>query len=347
LQGEGKGKIMKIRKDYLEVIKNNGADVEKLMEQYHVPGMGVTVIEAGKPVFSGVYGCRDDKGTAMTEDTLFECASLTKSLFATLVMRLAEQGRLELEKPVAEQYEHEHWSADPRYLNVTPLHCLSHGTGFPNWGEKPLEFGFDPGTAFSYSGEGYYLLQHMVQQLEGRPLEESFKENFYEPWKMTQTAVDWTPEVGKCMSWGFDAEGKVCKIRDAHDDEGLAPEPNAAWSLYSNTADYAEFLCRMINGQGGLSEESFAAMTTPHNRASYGVSWGLGFGLVDAAPGVCWHWGDNGGFKNFAVWDKNTGDGAVIFTNGDSGMDLYVELLKELTDGTFFDDVKAFIQQAE
>lgn len=338
---------MKINKTYLEELKANAAAVEELMKEHLIPGMGVTVIEAGAPVFSQTYGCRDDNGTAMSADTLFECASLTKSLFATLVMRLAEQGRIDLKKPIVEQYDHEHWSDDPRYQNVTPLHCLSHGPGFPNWGAKPLEFLFDPGSKFSYSGEGYYLLQHMVEQIEGKSLEEIFKENFYKPWDMAETAVDWTPEVGTHMSWGYNTEGKMCKIRDAHDDEGLAPEPNAAWSLYSNTTDYAKFICRMIGEKGGLSEESFEAMTSVQNPASHGVSWGLGFGLVDEAPGVCWHWGDNGGFKNFSVWDKNTGDGAVIFTNGDNGMNLYTELLKKLMGETFFDDVKTFIQQAE
>ena len=187
----------------------------------------------------------------------------------------------------------------------------------------------------------------MVEQLEGCPLEESFRKYFYEPWGLDHTAVDWTPQVGAAMSWGYDSSGKVRKIRNSHDDEGFAPEPNAAWSLYSNTSDYAAFVCRMMAERGGLSEEAFAAMTSPQNPAGYGVSWGLGFGLVDAAPGVCWHWGDNGGFKNFSVWDKNTGDGAVIFTNGDRGMDLYLDLLKKLTDGQFWDDVRAFIEEAE
>ena len=140
---------------------------------------------------------------------------------------------------------------------------------------------------------------------------------------------------------------KVRKIRDSHDDAGYGPEPNAAWSLYSTTEDYARFICRMINERGGLSEEGFGTMTSPHNRADYGVSWGLGFGLVDCETNVCWHWGDNGGFKNFCVWDKKIGDGAVVFTNCDRGMDLYIELLKELTDGAFYDDIRAFIEQAE
>ncbi len=338
---------MKIRETYLKQLQDGNTVLPDLLKKHGVPGMSLTVIQDGRPVHTAVCGIRDDKGNPVEADTLFECASLTKSLFATLALRLADEGRLVLNRPVAEQYDHEHWTDDPRYLEITPLHCMSHGTGFPNWGPKPMNIAFDPGTSFRYSGEGYYLLQHMVEQMEGRPLEESFAAYFYQPWGMTHTAVDWTPEVGAKMSWGYDMDSRVRKIRDSHDDAGHGPEPNAAWSLYSTTEDYARFICRMINERGGLSEERFEAMTSPHNHADHGVSWGLGFGLVDCEPNVCWHWGDNGGFKNFCIWDKKTGDGAVVFTNCDRGMDLYMELLKELTDGSFYNDVRAFIEQAE
>ena len=338
---------MKINETYLKRLQDGNTVLSALMEKHGVPGMSLTVFQGGRPVHTAVCGMRDDAGNPVERDTLFECASLTKSLFATLVLQLAEEGRLDLELPIAGQYNHEHWTNDPRYLTITPIHCMSHGTGFPNWGPKPMEFAFEPGSAFSYSGEGYYLLQHMVEQLEGRPLEESFREYFYEPWGMKHTAVDWTPEVGAKMSWGYDMEGHVRKIRNYHDDEGYGPEPNAAWSLYSTTEDYARFICRMTGEHCGLSESAFEKMTAPHNYAKHGVSWGLGFGLVDREPNVCWHWGDNGGFKNFCIWDKKTGDGAVVFTNCDRGMDLYMELLKELTDGSFYDDISAFIEQAE
>ncbi len=338
---------MKINETYLKQLQGDSAALQCLLKKHGVPGMSLTVIQGGKPVFSAVCGVRDDAGNPVTSDTLFECASLTKSLFAALVLRLADEGRLEIHRPIADQYDHEHWTDDPRYLTITPVHCMSHGTGFPNWGPKPMDIAFNPGTSFSYSGEGYYLLQHMVQQLEGRPLEESFRRYFYEPWGMNHTSVDWTPEVGAKMSWGYDMESRVRKIRDYHDDAGHGPEPNAAWSLYSTTEDYGKFICRMINERGGISPEGFEAMTSPHNHTVHGVFWGLGFGLVDDVPDVCWHWGDNGGFKNFCIWDRETGDGAVVFTNCDRGMDLYMELLKALTDGEFYDDIRAFIEQAE
>ena len=263
---------MKIRETYLKQLQDGNTVLPDLLKKHGVPGMSLTVIQDGRPVHTAVCGTRDDAGNPVVRDTLFECASLTKSLFAALVLRLADEGRLALDRPIAEQYDHEHWTGDARYRTITPRHCLSHGTGFPNWGPKPMDIAFNPGTAFSYSGEGYYLLQHMVEQLEGRPLEDSFRAYFYGPWGMSHTAVDWTPEVGQKMSWGYGMDSRVRKIRDYHDDEGNGPEPNAAWSLYSTTEDYAKFICRMITERGGLTAHAFGEMTSPQNHAFHGVS---------------------------------------------------------------------------
>ena len=83
------------------------------------------------------------------------------------------------------------------------------------------------------------------------------------------------------------------------------------------------------------------------NKADDHIHWGLGFGIPDMEPDVLWHWGDNSGFKSFAVWDKATREGVVINTNSDNGMDFYMDVLKELTDGKFFDHIADFIRGAE
>lgn len=339
--------IMRICVETYEQLKNGTLPVEERLRAAKVPGATVAVIRGGEIVFSGAYGTRDDRGTPMTLGTLFEAASLTKSLFATLALREIDAGRLGLDEPIAPKMQGEPWSDDPRYAAITPRQVLSHGSGLPNWEEKPMKLCFAPGTGYSYSGEGYYLLQHLVEQLEGKSMDTLFRENFFLPWGMDSSKAEWTPMVGAAFSMGFDKDGKVTKVRDCIDDEGLAPEPNAAWSLYTYAVDYARFLCRMIRERGGLSETLFAEMTKPQNEATPTVEWGLGFGIPKKDRNVLWHWGDNRGFKSFAVWDKVTGDGAVICTNSDNGVDFYLPLLKLLTDGAFYDDVADFIAHAE
>ena len=311
-------------------------------EKYGIPGMDAALISGGKTVCRYVRGVVDADGNPVTEDTLYESASLTKALFATLFLRLADRGAVSLDEPAVAQGAPV-WSDDPRFSTITPRQCLSHGTGLPNWSEKPMPFKFDPGTSYSYSGEGYYLLQHLVEAKLGKSWDAIMREEFFAPWNVPAEVI-WTPEIGPRISNGFDENGKVCKIRDCVDNDPITGEPNAAWSLYSNPGIYGEFICRMMNDRCGLSERAFGEMLKVQNHAADGVDWGLGWGLTD---GCAWHWGDDGGYKNFVVWDPETREGVVIFTNSDAGMPFYMELLGELTEGFSTEKVRKFILGAE
>lgn len=338
---------MRINQEYYQQVISGPRTMEALMKKHAVPGCALAVIQEGEVAFSQTYGVRDQWGAPLTPGTLFECASLTKSLFALLAMQEADQGRLDLDAPIPPLLREEPWSEDPRFLTVTPRQALSHGTGLPNWQKKPMDMKFDPGSSFSYSGEGYYLLQKLIEQNTGKSMEQLFRERFYGDFGMESSTAYWTPAVGAAFSQGFAADGSVRKVRDSRRVSGNAPEPNAAWSLYSYAYDYARFLCAMIQKRGGLSQAMFDQMTSPQNQADANISWGLGFGIPREAPTVMWHWGDNDGFQSFAVWDKAAGSGAVVNTNSDNGVAFYMELLKNLTDGAFFGQIAAFLKHAE
>ena len=314
----------------------------ELAEKYGIPGMGAVLIKGGKIVSEYIRGTVDEAGTPVKEDTLYESASLTKALFAAMFLRFADRGIVSLDEPAVSQGAPV-WSDDPRFLEITPRQCLSHGTGLPNWGERPLPFKFDPGTAYSYSGEGYYLLQHLVEAKLGKSWPEIMHEEFFDGWGMDADVV-WTAELAPRISHGFGKDGKVCKMRYELDNDRTTGEPNAAWSFYANAKYYARFVCELMNCRCGMSEESFAEMTKAQNHASDGVDWGLGWGITD---GTCWHWGDNRGYKNFACWDPKTKEGAVVYTNTDIGMSFYMELLAKLTEDFSLDKIEKFINGAE
>lgn len=326
--------------------RNLYAEAQESLRLFPVPGMTAAVIHAGRISESCAFGVSDDRGSAMTENTLFEAASLTKSLFSVLVLRLCDRGVISLDTPIFAQLTDLPWSDDPRYSAITPRMALCHASGLPNWAEKPMRMLFIPGTSYSYSGEGYYLLQHLAEQKTGKSLPELFRTEFFTPWGMDASGV-FTPEVGARMSCGFGADGTVIKRRTAPDMTGNAPEPNSAWSLYANAKLYAQFLCRMILERGSLSEPSFAKMTARQNDAGGDILWGLGWGIPARAQSTLWHWGDNTGFKSFAVWDKDTGDGLTVFTNSDAGLPLYMELCRRMTNGRFYEAIETFIAHAE
>jgi len=337
---------MKILNASFETIKTTGR-VKELMDKHGVPGATMAVIQNGEVVWSQAYGVRNEQDTPMHEGVLFECASLTKSLFALLAMQEVDMGKIDLDAPIAPLLKEEPWSNDPRFMSITPRMCLCHSCGLPNWQAKPMDIKFDPGTRYSYSGEGYFLLQKLVEQLEGKNMNELFKERFFGKFGMESSTAYWTPAVYAAFSVGFAKDGSIRKVKNERRVSGNAPEPNAAWSLYSYSAEYARFLCAMINDKGGLSDAAFSEMTRTQNKADDNIHWGLGFGIPDMEPDVLWHWGDNSGFKSFAIWDKVTKEGVVINTNSDNGMEFYIDVLKELTDGKFFDQIAEFIRGAE
>ncbi|MBO5666656.1 MAG: serine hydrolase, partial [Firmicutes bacterium] len=140
--------------------------------------------------------------------------------------------------------------------------------------------------------------------------------------------------------------GNVNKIRNVIDLSGEAPEPNAAWSLYTNAFDMAKFAQYIIQKHGGLGKEQFEEMTKPQNWATEEIPWGLGWGLTKKDPSLLWHWGDNTGFKSLMMIDPKWGEALIIFTNSDNGFAFWEAIAKELTDAPM-DDIVNFVKVAE
>ena len=312
----------------------------------HVKGATVAVIHSGEIAYTGQYGMSSLADTKVKETTLFECASLTKMHFAALALKLCEDGLFTLDVPVMQQFRTDPWSNDPRFYQITPRHILSHTSGLPNWSNRPMPMLFAPGDRFSYSGEGYYLLQQMLEKSTGYSLDHLMETNLFHPLGMNATVL-WTPEVGFHFSCGFDAEGKVCKIRDRRRTSGNAPEPNAAWSLYSNASSIARFLSWLLVHHAGLGSIMFSEMTRPCADAGNHVFWGLGTGMCSDDPQIIWHWGDNLGFQSFILGDLATKDGLVVVTNSSCGLEFCLHLVSEWTDFQGISSIRAFLKTAE
>src|SRR5918997_209412 len=84
----------------------------------------------------------------------------------------ADRGGLALDAPLAGLRESPRLAHDERYRRITPRMVLSHATGLPNWGGDTLRLGFDPGTDYGYSGEGFLFLQKALERKTGRSLDE-------------------------------------------------------------------------------------------------------------------------------------------------------------------------------
>ena len=136
-----------------------------------VPGVSIAVIRDARIVWTGHFGVRDRvTGVPVDDATVFSAQSMSKPVFAYRVMKLCEQGVLDLDAPLTRYTREIFVKDDPRLHDITTRRVLSHTTGLPNWRTPgdPLRINFTPGSKWSYSGEGYHYLQSIVSRVTGR-----------------------------------------------------------------------------------------------------------------------------------------------------------------------------------
>ena len=147
--------------------KTDAIDLDTLLEVTKTPGLAAKGAVNGKS-FLHLAGVRvAGNAGPIVADTLFSAASLSKPVFAMEVRRLVREGKLDWHMPL-QDYLPFGLTADA--ATITAEHVLTHGTGLPNWRfdvSKPeLASSFKPGTQWQYSGEGYVLLQRVVEKIE-------------------------------------------------------------------------------------------------------------------------------------------------------------------------------------
>ena len=207
------------------------ADIEGLLWQYHVPGLAMAVLSPDMEPVCSAHG-RRNRTQAVGSTTVFEAASLSKPVFAFIVLQLAGAGKLSLDAPLA-AYSPAYIEHDPRAATITARHILSHTAGLPNWRneEYPLKTYFAPGSRFSYSGEGYVWLQKAVEHVCGDPLERIAIRLVFEPLGMTRSSLVWQDrfEPDHAMPHAVDgtpfADGFTGKRFALYDCAGLCPLP--------------------------------------------------------------------------------------------------------------------------
>jgi CubicO group peptidase (beta-lactamase class C family) len=254
-------------------------EVAKIMTSTHAKGMAVAVIDRGKVGYVQSYGIRNAKADPLATDTVMYGASLTKTVFAYTVMQLVGQGKLNLDTPIAADLDkplpsygpdpvfpdkygpYKDLAGDLRWKNITPRMCLDHSTGFSNfWFIEPdhkLHIHFEPGTHFSYSGEGFILLQFVVEhgrKAQGLGLDVGdLTTAMFDRLGMTRTSLVWH-------------NGQDPNFADGWNDQGQ-PQPHekrskvrAAGSMNTTISDLSKFTAALVRGDG-LTTASRGEMT--------------------------------------------------------------------------------------
>lgn len=289
-------------------------DVPRLIRVADVPGLSMAVVKDGRVVWTGAFGTvNDSAGTPLETGTIFEAASLSKPVFAYMVLRLADRGEFDLDRPLFEMLEYPRLAHEPRYKRITARMVLSHGTGMPNWGGDTLTLAFDPGTGYGYSGEAFVFLQQVLEHVTARPLDELARREVFRPLGMKRSSYLWQQRFEGHAAWG---RNWLRHTAPAH----RYTDANAAASLLTTAPDYARFVAAVLTGRG-LSPAMWQAFLTPVRESSPGLSVGLGVRVEDGPSGrTFYHSGNNGRrFTCYMTGDLARGVGLVYFTNASDG----------------------------
>ena len=237
-------------------------------------GLAIAFIDQGRVAHVAAFGKRNANGAPLTRDTVMYGASLTKTVFAWLVLRLVDEDKLDLDRPLASYLpkplpEYPAYAAlagDMRWQNITARHALTHSTGFANFfflePDKKPRIHFAPGSRYAYSGEGLHLLQFVLE--EGLKLDVgALATSEFARLGMTRTALTWRADFAGASADGWNDRGEP----KPHDQRSRV---RVAGSMDTTIADMAKFAAALVTGNG-LSPASRAelagaqlAITTRH-----------------------------------------------------------------------------------
>jgi CubicO group peptidase (beta-lactamase class C family) len=313
------------------------------IKKYHVPGVAVGLIQNGESVFQRGYGYRDKKKKRpVTAQTGFNVGSISKSVAAWGVMRLVEEGKLELDTPVEEYLTRWHLPRsryDADGVTVRRLLCHTAGLslgGYPGWSPKVslptleeslsgktngsgnVRLIMEPGTKLKYSGGGYTILQLLIEEVGGQPFPMYMKKHILEPLGMTRSGYELTPELLSISSETYNRSGRRF--------DGPRFTAKAAAGLQTTLEDLTRFTVAVLEGRSGkkpgrgiLKPETISLMLSPAPATDGG--WGLGYIIRPLAPGMTLkgHSGGNMGWVADFWVIPETGDGLVMLTNSTNG----------------------------
>lgn len=322
--------------------KDYGAELEKIITDAQVPLIDLEYnTPSGKIALFAVNGNFYDStdianNRAVAKPAVFQAASLSKVVFAYIVLKAVDNGDIDLDTPLCNYTSIERFSDKEQAGKLTARMVLRHRTGLPNWSASPssdewpvspIEFIFATDSCFGYSGEGFAYLQRAIESIKGKDIETIAKEEVFLPLGMTNSSYEWLPQYDSLAVNGYNSEG-------VNRGQGRHPRANVAYTLRTNASDYSKFLQAIMEGRG-LKPETAALFFTPdsdravryadnHRECDSTVFWGMGIGMEKNASygNIMWHWGDNGNFKALFIILPQQKSTLVYFTNSNHGHDI-------------------------
>jgi len=329
------------------------------MKAYNVPGVSIAVIEDYKLAWTKTYGVMEaGKDQHLDDASLFQAASCSKPLAVVIVLKLVEEGKLDLDEDV-NTYLHS-WKIPYDSLNtrVTLRQLITHQSGINRPGDgydlqenstptliqvlngelpainDPFHFDFQPGTVYHYSNFGYMIIQLVLEDYLKLPYKDIVSRYIFKPLNMNSSLMEYpVPEHFRSRLTTPHNQAGVPQ------DYGLHPTALANAGLLTTPADLSRFMIDLMLANEGksskiISPESARLMFTqtaeidPEEFSGFS-RLGFGFFLMGNAenfyfahPG-----GNNSGASCAMIGSLKSGDGIIVMTNGLYGLYLTMELV--------------------
>ena len=320
------------------------------MRHYHVPGVSIAVIDSGKIAWARGFGVKEAGGTdPVTPTTIFQAGSISKPTFALGVMRLVQDGKLDLDQNVNDKLTSWHLPDNKFTVHekVTLRRILSHSAGltvhgFPGYeagtpiptvpqildgikpaNTAPVRVDTFPGAISRYSGGGTTIAMLLVTDVVKEPFPAFMQATVLGPAGMTHSTYEQPLPVARRIDAATGHDGKGVPIPGKYH---TYPEMSAAglWTTPTDLATLGILLEHTYAGQTSavINQATFKQMLTVQKKP-----FGIGYGVGGSGPTLYFSHGgaDEGFISNFIVYAER-GQGVVIMTNGDRGGRLISEI---------------------
>jgi CubicO group peptidase (beta-lactamase class C family) len=319
------------------------ARVPELLLRDLVPSVAVAVVHDGR-IVTRTWGLADvGTGRIATNQTRYNIASISKMLTAWGVMRLVEEGKVQLDDPVSKHVKRWHLPPSQQNEGVTIRRLLSHTSGLsmpavPWYGpdqtvpslqemleKDPLHFVDRPGKAVHYSGGGFSLLQLLIEEVSGLSYEAYMQQRILSPLGMSHSSFIAPKDGDVTAAVPYDAS-----VRPLPHYRFAAP---SVAGLYTTVDDLAAFAAATLGRTPApLSRESIVLTQIPvtvEEKTPFG--YGLGENLIALPSGTMTtgHAGSNEGWTCVLAGLPLSGDALVVLTNRSDAFPLYRDLMCE------------------
>lgn len=339
------------------VLAKSNEDIQEIdsyvleqMKDLGIPGVAIGIVRGDQIVYTQGYGVADDTGRAMTSDTPFLIASLSKPITALGIMQLVEEGKINLDAPVQMYLPWFRVADEEVSSKITIRHLLHQTSGFDERegyvrnlstdssddaletsirALNAAELNFTPGEAFEYTNTNYDILGLLIQTVSGLSYEEYIEEKIFVPLDMDQSYTSLEAARAGEMTSGYYPFFGITKAYDHLMPYSRIVKPSAG--LFSSAEDLTHFLIAHLNqgqyqGNSILSQEGITTLHTPgiqfSENAGYAMGWSV-FSFPDMTPatpnntapiGIS-HAGEWVGYTSLLVFIPELETGIVLLIN--------------------------------